>query len=93
MFTAIQDILSLDATTFKVEAVLKLLESPYIRTRFKIKDEGNLRTAARQAGIIFSIKGRYEDDTRYISWEYGLKKIMYGICIEFKTIRTLRSTC
>ena len=81
MFTAIQDILSLDATTFKVEAVLKLLESPYIRTRFKIKDEENLRTAARQAGIIFSIKGRYEDDTRYISWEYGLKKIMYGICM------------
>ena len=81
MFTAIQDILSLDATTFKVEAVLKLLESPYIRTRFKIKDEENLRTAARQAGIIFSFKGRHEDDTRFISWEYGLKKIMYGICM------------
>ena len=81
MFTAIQDILSLDAETFKVELVLKLLESPYIRTRFKIIDEETLRAAARQAGIIFSIKGRHEDDTRYISWEYGLKKIMYGICM------------
>jgi exodeoxyribonuclease V gamma subunit len=81
MFTAIQDILSLDAETFKVELVLKLLESPYIRTRFKITDEETLRAAARQAGIIFSIKGRHEDDTRYISWEYGLKKIMYGICM------------
>ena len=57
------------------------MESPYIRNRFKIKDEGILRTAARQAGIIFSIKGRREDDTRYVSWEYGLKKIMYGICM------------
>jgi exodeoxyribonuclease V gamma subunit len=81
LFTAIQEILSLDADTFKVEAVLKLLESPYIRNRFKIKDEEALRTAARQAGIIFSIEGRVEDDTRYISWDYGLKKIMYGICM------------
>ena len=81
LFTAIQEILSLDAASFKVEAVLKLLESPYIRNRFKIKDEEILRTAARQAGIIFSIKGRKEDDTRYVSWEYGLKKIMYGICM------------
>jgi exodeoxyribonuclease V gamma subunit len=81
LFTAIQDILSLDAESFKVEAVLKLLESPYIRNRFKIKDEEILRTAAKQAGIIFSIEGRPEDDTRYISWEYGLKKIMYGICM------------
>jgi exodeoxyribonuclease V gamma subunit len=81
LFTAIQEILSLDAESFKVEAVLKLLESPYIRNRFKIKDEEVLRTAVRQAGIIFSIEGRKEDDTRYISWKYGLKKIMYGICM------------
>ena len=81
IFTAIQEILLLDATIFKVEDVLKLLESPYIRNRFKIKDEEALRTAARQAGIIFGSDGRNEDDTRYISWEYGLKKIMYGLCI------------
>lgn len=81
MFTAIQEILSLDADSFKVEDVLKLLESPYIRNRFKIKDEETLRIAARQAGIIFSVEGRKEDDTRYISWEYGLKKIMYGLCM------------
>jgi len=81
LFTAIQEILSIDATTFKAEDVLSLLESPYIRNRFKIKDEEALRTAARQAGIIFGIEGRTEDDTRYISWEYGLKKMIYGICM------------
>ena len=81
LFTAIQEILTLDAQSFKVESVLKLLESPYIRNRFKIKDEEALRTAARQAGIIFSMEGRTADDTRYVSWDYGLKKIMYGICM------------
>jgi exodeoxyribonuclease V gamma subunit len=81
LFTAIKEILSLDSESFKVEAVLKLLESPYIRNRFKVKDEEALRTAARQAGIIFSMDGRKEDDTRYISWEYGLKKLIYGICM------------
>lgn len=81
LFTAIQDILILDTESFKVESVLKLLESSYIRNRFKIKDEEILRTAARQAGIIFSLEGRKEDDTRYISWDYGLKKIIYGLCM------------
>jgi exodeoxyribonuclease V gamma subunit len=81
IFTAIHEILSIDANAFKVESVLRLLESPYIRNRFKIKDEEALRTAARQAGIVFSMEGRKEDDTRYISWDYGLKKIMYGICM------------
>jgi exodeoxyribonuclease V gamma subunit len=81
LFTAIQEILSIDATTFKAEDVLSLLESPYIRNRFKIKDEETLRIATRQAGIIFGIEGRPEDDTRYISWKYGLKKMIYGICM------------
>ncbi len=81
LFTAIREILTLEAESFKVESVLKLLESPYIRNRFKIKDEQILRTAARQAGIIFSLEGRIEDDTRYISWAYGLKKIIYGLCM------------
>lgn len=81
MFTALQDVLSLDAAFFKAEEVLKLLDSPYIRQRFQINDVEAIRNAIRNAGIYFSMEGRMEDDTRYISWAYGLKKMLYGICM------------
>ena len=81
LFTAIRQILLTDPTRFKAEAVLELLESPYIRKRFQISDVDAIREAVRQAGIIFSIEGRVSDGTRVISWEHGLKKILYGICM------------
>jgi exodeoxyribonuclease V gamma subunit len=81
MFTAIQSLLSLDAEKMKAEEVLELLESPYIRKRFGITDTEDLRDGVRQAGIIYSLKGRLEDETRYISWHHGMKRILYGLCI------------
>lgn len=81
MFTAIQSLLSLDAEQMKAEEVLELLESPYIRKRFGITDTEDLRDAVRQAGIIYSLEGRWEDETRYISWRHGIKRILYGLCI------------
>jgi exodeoxyribonuclease V gamma subunit len=60
---------------------MELLESPYIRKRFGITDTDALRTAVRQAGIIYSLDGREADDTRMVSWNYGLKKLLYGLCM------------
>jgi exodeoxyribonuclease V gamma subunit len=81
MFTAIQSLLSLDAEKMKAEEVMELLESPYIRKRFGITDTEDLRDAVRQAGIIYSLKGRAADETCYISWHHGMKRILYGLCI------------
>ena len=81
LFTAIRQLLLVDPTRFKAEAILELLESPYIRKRFQITDTDAIRAAVREAGIIFSIAGREKDGTRLISWEHGLKKILYGICM------------
>lgn len=81
LFTAIRQILSLDPATFKAEAVLELLESPYVRNRFQIRDVAAMRTAVRQAGIVFSMDGREADATRQISWNHGLKRMLYGICM------------
>jgi exodeoxyribonuclease V gamma subunit len=81
MFTAIQALLSIDAQLMKAEEVMELLESPYIRRRFGISDTEDLRDAVRQAGIIYSLEGRVEDETRYISWHHGIKRILYGLCL------------
>lgn len=81
MFTAMQALLSIDAEQMKAEEVMEILESPYVRARFGISSTEDIRDAVRQAGIIYSLDGRREDDTRRISWRYGLKRILYGLCI------------
>lgn len=81
LFTALQNILDMELHPFKAEQVMQLLESPFIRNRFGITNTDALRTALRQAGIRYSVEGRVEDETRFVSWAYGLKRILYGICM------------
>jgi exodeoxyribonuclease V gamma subunit len=88
LFTAIRDILSINAETFKSEEVLSLLDSPYIRNRFGFTDIIAVRQAVREAGIFLG-KGVAADDPELyerteawmVSWDYGLQKIMYGLCM------------
>jgi exodeoxyribonuclease V gamma subunit len=81
LFNTLQELLSFDTNSFKAEAVLQLLDAPLIRKRFKLDEVSFLRDTIRQAGIIYSKDGRVADETRTISWNYGLKKIIYGICM------------
>jgi exodeoxyribonuclease V gamma subunit len=87
IFTAIKDILSIDAALFKAEEVLSLLDSPFIRNRFGFTDTSVVRQAVREAGIYFGTIDRtgnptYENTEAWmVSWDYGLEKIMYGLCI------------
>ena len=88
LFTAIQEILSLNPDTFKSEEVMSLLDSNYIRRRFDFEDIAGIRQAVREAGIANGMGKFNSNDTGYeeteawmVSWEYGLQKIMYGLCM------------
>jgi exodeoxyribonuclease V gamma subunit len=81
IFHAIESVLSLQADSFKAEEILELLESKYIRDRFFITDIEAIRNAVDAANIRFGMAGEAVNDTRLVSWEYGLQRIMYGICI------------
>ncbi len=78
---ALSAILKMNRENFKAEEVLQLLDSGFIRRRFSISNLDLIRKVARAANIKFGMKGRKEDDTIYVSWEYGIKRIMYGICM------------
>lgn len=80
-FSAVQLLLELDPTRFKAEEIMELLESVYIKKRFGFDDIGFLREAVKNAGIRFGLDGDFEDDSRLVSWEYGLQRLMLGICI------------
>lgn len=87
VFTALHDILNVNPETFKSEEVLSLLDSSYIRKRFGFSDVSAVRRAVREAGIFFGYSGLTPGssdpatETWMVSWNYGLKKIMYGLCM------------
>ena len=86
LFNAIGLLLSLQSDSFKAEEVLELLESKYIRTRFGITDVAYIRKAVHNAHIRFGIVGETENETRLVSWEYGLQRMMSGLCISGEPI-------
>ncbi|HSB93096.1 MAG TPA: exodeoxyribonuclease V subunit gamma [Flavitalea sp.] len=81
MVSALQEVLGISEENFTAENILQLLESSYIRTRFNITNLTLLRHAVDAANIRFGIDGDKEDDTVYVSWKYGLQRILFGLCI------------
>ena len=78
---ALKAVLAISRQNFKAEDVLQLLDFSYIKKRFGLYDVGTIRKAVAMAGIRFGMEGSKEDDTAYVSWANGIKRMMYGICI------------
>ncbi len=81
LVSALSSLLKINQGSFKAEDVLQLLDSGYIRRRFGITNIELVRKVVNAANIRFGLKGKALDDTRFVSWEYGLKRIMYGMCM------------
>ncbi len=78
---ALKALLSITEESFTAENVVQLLDSTYIRKRFSITDMALIRHVVSQANIRFGTDNQLQDETSYVSWNYGLKRIMYGICM------------
>ncbi|HEX8358192.1 MAG TPA: exodeoxyribonuclease V subunit gamma, partial [Segetibacter sp.] len=81
LFSALQLILTINEGNCKAEDVLQLLDSSHIRKRFNLTDIELIRKAVDKANIRFGIDGRKEDETIFVSWRNGIRRIMYGICM------------
>jgi len=80
-FATLQAIMNLGEEDFKAEDVLQLLEFDFIRDRFQITRLDLIHQAVKDANIRFGIRGKQSDESVTLSWENGLKRIMYGICM------------
>ena len=60
------------------ENVVGLLEQNRIGKAYRIEDTGYIRGVLNKAGIRFGRTNRLEDDTHFVSWKYGLEKIILG---------------
>ena len=75
-------LLQLSQEDFTSEGVLQLLNSEFIRNKFEITNVELIREVVREANIRFGIKGYASDDTQYVSWMYGLERILLGYAIK-----------
>ncbi|MCZ2100198.1 MAG: exodeoxyribonuclease V subunit gamma [Chitinophagales bacterium] len=74
-------LLNISEQDFTSEKVVSLLDYSAIRSRFGITDTAAIRTWTQAANIRFGFKGEKINDTRYVSWEYGMQRLMYGLCM------------
>ncbi|NLR59673.1 exodeoxyribonuclease V subunit gamma [Chitinophaga polysaccharea] len=81
IFNALHAILTMSEESFKSEAVVQLLDFSYIRKRFNLTDPVQIRRIIEAANIRFGINGQKKDETHFVSWQYGIQRIMYGICM------------
>ncbi|MDD3521834.1 MAG: exodeoxyribonuclease V subunit gamma [Bacteroidales bacterium] len=66
---------------FTAEEVISLLEIKRIAQKYEITNLQYLRDAVEALNIRFGLENRLEDDTRFVSWQYGFEKIMMGFAI------------
>lgn len=76
--SALEQILNFKEEDLTSEKVISLLEQKRIKKRFQVEDTNYIRSVVNRANIRFGSENRSEDDTRYVSWKYGLEKILLG---------------
>lgn len=76
--SAVELVLNFCEEDLTSEKVVSLLEQKRIKQRFGIQDCNYIRSVVRKANIRFGRENRVEDDTQYVSWKYGLEKILLG---------------
>ncbi|GGH59603.1 exodeoxyribonuclease V gamma subunit [Filimonas zeae] len=81
LLNALYAVLQLSEESCTAEDVVQLLDSSYVRKRFAISDPMLIRQVVTQANIRYGIEGRETDETFLVSWRYGLKRILFGICM------------
>lgn len=81
VYAALHALLELNEDSFRAETILSLLDFSAIRNRVQINTTSRLREVVAEAAIRFGTTGSLEDDTYLVSWTYGIKRIMYGMCM------------
>ena len=78
----LKQLLSLQKDEFTSENILQLLDYDIIRKKFGISNIKTIRTLVKKANIRHGIYGKKENDTLFVSWKYGLEKILLGYAIK-----------
>lgn len=81
IINALIGILKMSERTLTSEKVVSLLNQAALKKHFQITDTLKIRDWVDEANIRFGMYGDRAEDSDYVSWNNGLKRIMYGICM------------
>ena len=82
-YKALLALFAIEKSEFTSKQVFGLLEFNYIRKKFGFtEDLETVKRAIGLANIRHDIEGNKDLDTNLVSWRYGLKRLIYGACIE-----------
>lgn len=81
VLSALMALLSMNEQQFTSEKVVSLLDYSVLRKNFKIEDTLKVREWVNAANIRFGIKGERAEESDFVSWDYGLKRMMFGLCM------------
>lgn len=93
IIAALDQILHFTEDDFTSEKVIGLLEQPRISRHFQISDMEYIRAVVKKANIRFGWENSTADDSCYVSWKYGLDKLLLGYAMlsheEYQTYDSL----
>ncbi len=78
----LKQLLSLQKDEFTSEDILQLLDYDIISSKFNITNTNVIRTLVKNANIRHGISGSKENDTLFVSWKYGLERILLSYAIK-----------
>lgn len=82
-YLALLALYEMESNTFTSKAVFSLLEYKYIREKFGFSENLDVvKRAIQLANIRHGFEGDETLETEFVSWKYGLKRLIYGACIE-----------
>ena len=82
----IKQILVLQKDEFTSENVLQILELDVVRRKFDIGNLSIIRKLVEKANIRHGIEGNIRDDTLFVSWRYGLERILLGYAMNHDSL-------
>ena len=81
-YSAIESLFRMEKNEFTSKRVMSLLDFDFIRNKFAIGEDLIMLTrAVKLANIRHGIDGSAAIETEYVSWRYGLKRLIYGFCL------------
>lgn len=78
IISTLEQILTFSLDDLSSEKVVSLLEEKRIKKQFQIADSNYIRTVVNKANIRFGKSNNDYDDTQFVSWDYGLEKLLLG---------------
>ncbi len=85
-WSALEQVLDFEEEHFTAPAVFNLLECAPIQKSFGFSSELDLlRKAFLEANIRREYKGKEDYETQYVSFSYGLERLIYGFCLGDET--------